>query len=202
MSNDTYVGNTGLLEDNEVDEPKENQPLNLWTRFGGITDIQVGPDGYLYILDYTGSIYRKYCLYLIALNQSLNQAHLQAPLHKMVVKDSKSVSAVILGIDGDNSYSPEPIEIESGQTVTWINGDTIFHTVTSGQDGDLDEGTLFDSDAIIPNQSYSLTFDSPGEFDYYCIYHPTMVGEVIVNGPDTSSPTSEDSPDEESDEED
>ena len=120
----------------------------------------------------------------------------------MVLSASKSVSAVILGIDGDNSYSPEPIEIESGQTVTWINGDTISHTVTSGQDGDLDEGTLFDSDAIIPNQSYSLTFDSPGEFDYYCIYHPTMVGEVIVNGPDTSSPTSEDSPDEESDEED
>ena len=45
----------------------------------------------------------------------------------------------------------------------------------------LDEGTLFDSDAIIPNQSYSLGhLDSTGEFDYYCIYHPTMVGEVIV----------------------
>jgi len=115
---------------------------------------------------------------------------------------NQSVSAVILGIDGDNSYSPEPIEIESGQTVTWINGDTISHTVTSGQDGDLDEGTLFDSDAIIPNQSYSLTFDSPGEFDYYCIYHPTMVGEVIVSGPDASTSTSEGSPDEESDEED
>jgi len=66
----------------------------------------------------------------------------------------------------------------------------------------LDEGNLFDSDAIIPNQSYSLTFDTPGEFDYYCIYHPTMVGEVIVNGPGASSSTSEDSSDGGSGEED
>ncbi len=56
--NDTYVGNTELLEDNEIDEPKENQPLVFGQGFGGITDIQVGPDGYLYILSYTGSVYR------------------------------------------------------------------------------------------------------------------------------------------------
>ena len=29
-------------------------------------------------------------------------------------------------------------------------------------------------------RSYSLTFDNPGEFKYYCIYHPSMVGDVIV----------------------
>ena len=147
--------------------------------FGGITDIQVGLDGYLYVLSYTGSIYR-----ILPISDSIipksQPSSPPAHLHKMAPLASKSVSAVILGIDGDNSYSPEPIEIESGQTVTWFNGDTISHTVTSGQDGDLDEGNLFDSDAIIPNQSYSLTFDSPGEFDYYCIYHPSMVGEVIV----------------------
>ena len=105
-----------------------------------------------------------------------------------------------MGIDGDNSYSPEPIEVNPGQTVTWYNGDTVSHTVTSGRDGDLDEGNLFDSDAIIPNQSYSLTFQTLGEFPYYCIYHPTMVGEVIVDEPNTSSSTSEDSSDDEPDE--
>ena len=48
------------------------------------------------------------------------------------------------------------------QTVTWYNGDTISHTVTSGQDGDEDEGSLFDSDAIIPNQHYSVTLMNQG----------------------------------------
>src|SRR6188472_2409461 len=195
--NDTFVGDIDSLDDNEINDPKENQPIIFGQGFGGITDIQVGPDGYLYVSSYSGSLYK-----ILPVSDSTTPKNQPNLTPQNTTLTNQSVSAVILGIDGDNSYSPEPIEIESGQTVTWINGDTISHTVTSGQDGDLDEGTLFDSDAIIPNQSYSLTFDSPGEFDYYCIYHPTMVGEVIVNGPDTSSPASEDSPDEESDEED
>jgi len=195
--NDTFVGDIDSLDDNEINDPKENQPIIFGQGFGGITDIQVGPDGYLYVSSYSGSLYK-----ILPVSDSTTPKNQPNLTPQNTTLTNQSVSAVILGIDGDNSYSPEPIEIESGQTVTWINGDTISHTVTSGQDGDLDEGTLFDSDAIIPNQSYSLTFDSPGEFDYYCIYHPTMVGEVIVNGPDTSPPTSEDSPDEESDEED
>jgi aldose sugar dehydrogenase len=200
--NDTYVGNIGLLEDNEIDDPKENQPLTFGQGFGGITDIQVGPDGYLYILSYTGSIYRILPISDSIVPKSQPSSTPSSPPTQNGTLTSQSVSAVILGIDGDSSYSPEPIEIDSGQTVTWFNGDTISHTVTSGQDGDLDEGNLFDSDAIIPNQSYSLTFESPGEFDYYCIYHPTMVGEVIVDGANTPSTTSDDSSDEESDEED
>jgi aldose sugar dehydrogenase len=200
--NDTYVGNTELLEDNEIDDPKENQPLTFGQGFGGITDIQVGPDGYLYILSYTGSIYRILPISDSIVPKSQPSSTPSSPPTQNGTLTSQSVSAVILGIDGDSSYSPEPIEIDSGQTVTWFNGDTISHTVTSGQDGDLDEGNLFDSDAIIPNQSYSLTFESPGEFDYYCIYHPTMVGEVIVDGANTPSTTSDDSSDEESDAED
>jgi aldose sugar dehydrogenase len=200
--NDTYVGNTELLEDNEIDDPKENQPITFGQGFGGITDIQVGPDGYLYILSYTGSIYRILPISDSIVPKSQPSLTPSSPPTQNGTLTSQSVSAVILGIDGDSSYSPEPIEIDSGQTVTWFNGDTISHTVTSGQDGDLDEGNLFDSDAIIPNQSYSLTFESPGEFNYYCIYHPTMVGEVIVDGANTPSTTSDDSSDEESNEED
>jgi glucose/arabinose dehydrogenase/plastocyanin len=177
--NDTYSGNIELLQDNKIDDPKENLPLIFGQGFGGITDIQVGPDGYLYILSYTGSLYRILPLTegTTPNNQTIS-TNLQDDTSQL---STQYVSAVILGIDGDDSYSPNPIEIEEGQTVTWYNGDSISHTVTSGQDGDEDEGSIFDSDAIIPNQSYSLTFDIPGDFDYYCIYHPTMVGEVRVN---------------------
>ena len=49
---------TQPLADKVVNDPKENQPFVFGQGFGGITDIQVGPDGFLYILSYTGSLFR------------------------------------------------------------------------------------------------------------------------------------------------
>lgn len=51
-------GHIQALTDKEVDEPGESQPLVFGQGFGGITDIEVGLDGYLYVLSYSGSIYR------------------------------------------------------------------------------------------------------------------------------------------------
>ena len=174
--NATYKGNIQLLEDNKIDDPKENQPLIFGQGFGGISDIQIGPDGYLYVLSYTGSLYK----ILPTSESSAPKNQPSLPTAQDDILGTKTVPVVILGINGDASYSPDPIEIKVGQTITWYNGDTISHTVTSGQDGDPDEGSQFDSAAIIPNQYYSLAFDLPGDFQYYCIYHPTMVGEIIV----------------------
>ncbi|KAA2283208.1 PQQ-dependent sugar dehydrogenase [Candidatus Nitrosocosmicus agrestis] len=186
--NSTYPGNIDLLQDNEVDDPKENQPLIFAQGFGGITDIEVGPDGYLYVLSYTGSLFR-----ILPISDSIKPGSPPVVSAEEETLRNQSVPAVILGIDGDDSYSPNPIEINVGQTVTWYNGDTISHTVTSGADGDPDEGTLFDSDAIIPSQYYSLTFNQAGDFPYYCIYHPTMVGEVVVDTPNSDDSDSDDS---------
>lgn len=41
----------------------------------------------------------------------------------------------IVGNSGSNSYSPNPVEIKVGETVTWINNDSSPHTVTSSNDG-------------------------------------------------------------------
>ena len=56
----------------------------------------------------------------------------------------------------------------------------ISHSVTSGQDNYKDVGEEVDSNAIIPNQYFSIKFDDSGEYPYYCIYHPSMIGEIIV----------------------
>lgn len=174
---DGYSGNVQALADNEINDPKENQPIVFGQGFGGITDLQVGPDGYLYALSYRGTLYK-----ILPAAESTNPQN-QSNNASSVEDDSSrtnSIPVVIKGIYGENSFSPNSIEINEGQTITWYNSDTISHTVTSGEDGGSDAGDDFDSNAIIPNQYYSVTFDKPGEYKYYCVYHPSMVGEIIV----------------------
>lgn len=48
----------GALSDLVGDNEEEVSEVVLGTGFGGITDIETGPGGYLYILSYSGSIYR------------------------------------------------------------------------------------------------------------------------------------------------
>ena len=186
-------GNTTLLEDREVNDPKENQPFVFAQGFGGITDIEVSPDGFMYVLSYTGSLFKivpsssastsgssTNPANIAAITEDQQEHEQSGSVDQSGSQTDNSIPAVILGLYGDSSYSPNPITIERGQTITWYNGDTISHTVTSGQDNDEDASQVFDSEAIIPNQYYSITFDDSGEYEYYCFYHPSMVGEVIV----------------------
>ncbi|MDH3313090.1 MAG: plastocyanin/azurin family copper-binding protein [Nitrosopumilus sp.] len=78
----------------------------------------------------------------------------------------------------DICYIPSSIVIEKGKQVTWENQDSAFHSVTSGF---YDEPTeLFDSGHLDPFESFSLTFDESGTYDYFCTLHPWMKGQVIV----------------------
>lgn len=78
----------------------------------------------------------------------------------------------------DRCYVPSLIVIEKGKQVTWVNEDSAFHSVTSGfYDAPTD---LFDSGYLDPFESYAVTFDETGTFDYFCTLHPWMKGQVIV----------------------
>lgn len=87
----------------------------------------------------------------------------------------------------DTAYNPNPIEVNVGQTILWTNDDFSFHTVTSGTAGDPDYGSIFDSGLAGPTamastgKTYEYKFEFAGEYPYYCILHPGMVGKVIVN---------------------
>ena len=77
-----------------------------------------------------------------------------------------------------NCYSPEKINISVGDSITWINEDSDFHSVTSGKPGTAD-GT-FDSELFPSGESWIFTFTSPEEYDYFCTIHPWMLGKVTV----------------------
>ena len=72
------------------------------------------------------------------------------------------------------------IEILVNDEVIWKNADTAAHTVTSGtpQDG---PDNIFDSGLFGPGKSFPFVFNEKGQYPYFCIVHPWMVGTVFVN---------------------
>jgi nitrite reductase (NO-forming) len=77
-------------------------------------------------------------------------------------------------VENPPDYSPNVLMVPLGATVTWTNDDPgMTHTVTAA-DGSFDSGML------PAGQSWTHTFDQPGEFDYACTPHPWMKGHISV----------------------
>lgn len=85
-------------------------------------------------------------------------------------------------------YQPETLEVKVGTKVTWKNEDAILHTATSGTSTKKDdfgnfeikkngtfEGTMDDV-----GKSFSYTFATVGEYNYFCSRHNNMQGKVVV----------------------
>ena len=77
-------------------------------------------------------------------------------------------------------FSPASLTINAGDTVEWTNADTAAHTVTSGSPANGPSG-VFDSSLIMGGASFENTFDAVGSYDYFCMVHPWMVGNIQVN---------------------
>lgn len=78
-------------------------------------------------------------------------------------------------------FQPDPIEVDAGTTITFVNQDAIDHTVTAGT---RDEPTSEVFDGLLPDQgsTFELTLDEPGEYPYFCRIHPGpgMTATIIV----------------------
>ena len=90
----------------------------------------------------------------------------------------------------DECFTPFVVAITSGGTVVWENNDSAAHTVTGGTPTDGPSGT-FDSSLIMAGASFENTFDEAGNYDYFCMVHPWMVGLILV-GEGTYIPPTED----------
>lgn len=78
----------------------------------------------------------------------------------------------------DSCYTPSKIVIKQGGSVTWVNEDVAFHSVTSGYYDEPSE--IFDSGYLDPEESFTFVFENIGTYDYFCTLHPWMKGQVIV----------------------
>lgn len=98
---------------------------------------------------------------------------------------------------GPHSYSPEELIIQKGESVGWVNGTGIAHSVTASAipDGaDYFASGGFDSEAaarqdwggpregdVLPSDPFTHTFENVGKYEYYCILHDLwMRGTITV----------------------
>jgi len=90
-----------------------------------------------------------------------------------------------------NCFSPNPLTVAPGTTVTWKNTGDASHSILSGKPADNNDNPLFDSGTtlIAPGKTFAFTFTNAGTFDYFCTIHPWMTGQVIVGGAATSTST-------------
>ena len=77
-----------------------------------------------------------------------------------------------VGID-KFAFTPATLTVKPGVTVTFENHDGTIHTV-------IGVGGMFRSKALDTNDKFSVVFDKPGEFAYFCSLHPYMKGKIII----------------------
>ncbi len=109
-------------------------------------------------------------------SQQQQQQRQQENLTVSIVQGSSTLT-------DNGGFQPNRIQLPAGDTVTWRNDDLEAHTVTSGSDGVPDN--KFNSSPnfiplITPGATFSHTFIQAGEYPYFCLLHPNMVGTVTV----------------------
>ncbi len=73
----------------------------------------------------------------------------------------------------NSMYQYTNMHVRVGTTVTWMNQDSISHSITF-------KNGMMDSGLLVQGQSFSYMFNTPGTYQYYCTVHPSMVATVTV----------------------
>jgi len=82
--------------------------------------------------------------------------------------DPKEVTIVM----GNMTYGKIAGDIKVGDTIVWVNRDTVIHSATARDHS-------FDIRAN-PNQTVKMTVSKAGTFPFTCIYHSMMRGTLTV----------------------
>lgn len=86
-----------------------------------------------------------------------------------VTSDAREVTVKVI----DRDYAPRDLTIDRGATVTWAWDGDLPHNV-------VDDRGRFESPILRAGDEWSLRFDEPGDFYYYCTLHHVMQGTVRV----------------------
>ncbi len=74
----------------------------------------------------------------------------------------------------DYKFNPSTVTVKVGSVVRWFNAETrTSHSVQF-------RGAGFQSERLMPDESWEHRFDAPGNYPYECDPHTEMKGEIVV----------------------
>src|SRR5690606_34944530 len=82
--------------------------------------------------------------------------------------------------NSQNPIEPANITIPIGATIIWANNDSVYHQMVSGTP-ETGPNNIFYGDFFGPNESYNVTFNNVGVFDYYDPIWTNIKGQVIAS---------------------
>ena len=77
-------------------------------------------------------------------------------------------------------FDPKDLTVKAGETITFTNNESVPHDVhkTSGPGDDFSSG---DTGGMQEGDTFELTLDKPGKYEYVCKVHaPGMAGTITV----------------------
>ena len=77
----------------------------------------------------------------------------------------------------DFKFVPKTVKVKAGGTVTFANADQAKHNAQTENEAD----GAFNTGDLLRGDSKSVSFDKPGTYAYYCVYHRFMTGTVEVS---------------------
>lgn len=119
-----------------------------------------------------------------------------ALLARSAAARAEDVVEVVMAGKDDGSlvwFEPAGILVRPGQTVRWTNRNIgNSHTATAYHPSNFERprriperARPWNSDYLLPDESFSVVLAEPGVYDYYCVphEHAGMVGRIIVGHP-------------------
>lgn len=94
------------------------------------------------------------------------------------------------------SFYPEILPINPDDSITWINEDSVTHSITSGIPNNPEHsGVYFKTGSIEPSKSAKVKIEDTWSFAYYyfCEIHPWLTGKIVIvtapeSQPETDNP--------------
>jgi plastocyanin len=88
-----------------------------------------------------------------------------------MITPATAAETIRVGID-KLKFDPAQVSAHVGDTIEWTNSDFVAHTATARNK---------DWDVTIPAKGVGhVTLEHPGDVDYFCRFHPNMMGEISV----------------------